>query len=293
MGRGVTLLRAYPTAWRTRYGDELAALLEELDESGRMTWHARLDVVRAGVFERVRLGGLPPRERAREGTLLVVYAWMLFVLAGFGLQKASEHWAAATPANHRGLPTAAFDTLVGAAGIGSALVLLGVALSLPTLLAFVRRGGRREVHKPIVRAVAISVLLVGATAALAAWAHELTPAARNGHDHLYSGAFVAWILFFAACLFAWAAAAATTARRLAFSDRLLRLESILAAAVCASMAVMTAATAVWWGVLASTVPSFVSPAAPNIVVPTSLMLAATLLGLLGVTCTRRAAFPSP
>jgi hypothetical protein len=289
----MSLLHAYPAAWRLRYGDELAALLEELGGKGRMTWRVRFDVVRAGLLERVRLGGMPPRERVGEGTLLVVYAWMLFVLAGFGVQKASEHWAVATPANDRGLPTAAFDTLVVAAGIGSVLVLAGVALALPVLLAFVRRNGWRELSTPIAHALAVTVALVAATVAVAVWAHGLTPAARNGHDHLYSGVFGAWVLLFAASLFAWARAAAATARRMTFTDNLLRLESFLAAGVCASMVVMTAATAVWWAALAGVAPEVVSPTAANLVVPTSLMLVATLLALAAVTCTKRAAFPSP
>ncbi len=287
------LLRIYPRAWRERYGEELAALVDELGGGARMSWRLRLDVGRAGLVERFRalgLNGLPPRERAREGSLLVLYAWMLFVLGGFGVQKASEHWQAVTPAAKQGLPSAAFDVLVAAAGAGSLLVLAGVAAALPPLVALIRGGGWAEIRRPVLRAVALTVLTVAAAAALGLWAHSLTPAQRNGGDVAYSGAFVAWALLGAACLLAWAAAAAATARRLALPAGTLRLEVWLGAAVSGAMAAMTAATAVWWGSLAGAAPWFfagrpvgasASALSPNLIVAAGLMVAATLLALAG------------
>jgi hypothetical protein len=289
------LLRVYPAAWRVRYGDELATLIDELAGGARMSWRVRLDVLRGGLVERVRvlgLGGPPPRERARQGSVLVLYAWMLFVLGGFGVQKASEHWKAVTPTAKQGLPAAAFDVLIAAAAVGSGLVLLGVAVSLPRLAALIRRGGWAQIRRPIVRAAVLSLLLVAATFGLAAWAHSLTPAARNGHNAVYSAVFIAWIVLFAACLLAWAAAAAATARQLSLSAGLLRFEVWLGAAVSAAMTVMTIATAVWWGSLASAAPWFfegkpvgssASALVSNMIVPAGLMLCATALGLIGAT----------
>jgi hypothetical protein len=72
----------------------------------------------------------------------------------------------------------------------------------------------------------------------------------------------------------------------------LRVEVWLAVAVSAAMAVMTIATAVWWGSLASAAPWFFDgrPTGSNanalqwnIIVPAILMLAATALGLTGAT----------
>ena len=285
----------YPRAWRARYGDELASLIEELDGDARISWRVRLDVVRAGAIERVRvlgLGALPPRERAREGALLVLYSWMLFVLGGFGVMKASEHWKAVTPAARQGLPAAAFDILFVAAGIGSALVLVGVAVFLPRLAAFIRQGDWKEVRRPILRAAMLSLVTAAATLGLARWAHSLTPGARNGRDAAYSAAFAAWIVLLAGCLFGWAAAAAATARRLSLPAELLRLEVWLGAAVSAAMIVMTTATALWWGSLARAAPWFfegrpvgsnASPLVSNMVVPVFVMLVATILGLIGAT----------
>jgi hypothetical protein len=59
---------------------------------------------------------------------------------------------------------------------------------------------------------------------------------------------------------------------------------MLAVGVVAAMAAMTAATAVWWAALArSADPAFFggSPVAPQLLVATLLMLAATLSGALG------------
>ena len=289
------LLRVYPPAWRERYGEELVTLIEELGSGARMSWRVGLDVVRSGIVERMRslgLGGLPPRERAREGSLLVLYAWTLFVLGGFGVQKASEHWQAVTPAGKQGLPAAAFGVLVVAAGVGSALVLLGVAVLLPRLAALIRGGGWAGIRRPILRAMVLSLLTAAVTAGVALWAHSLSPGARNGADLAYGGVVLAWVVLVAACLFAWAAAAAATARRLRLPVPLLRLEARLGAGACATMVVMTIAASVWWGSLARAAPWFfdgrpvgahASAFAWNILAPVVLMLCATSLGLLGAT----------
>jgi hypothetical protein len=289
------LLRVYPPAWRARYGEELSLLIEEIGAGARMSWRVRLDVVRAGVVERARalgLNALPPRDRAREGTLLVLYAWMLFVIGGFGVQRASEHWQAVTPTAKQALPSAAFAALFLTAGVGSLLVLAGVAASLPRLIALLRRGGWAQIRAPIFRAALLSLLTAAATIGLAAWARSLAPAARNGSDHLYGGVFLAWVLLFAACLFAWANAAAATVRNLSLPARTLRTEARLGAAVSAAMAVMTIATAVWWGALADAAPwvfdgrpvgSNASALVSNMIGPVVVMLCATSLALIGAT----------
>jgi len=277
------LLYAYPPAWRARYGSELAVLLEELDGGRR----ARLDVVRAGLVERLRplgLGSLSPHARAREGSLLVLYAWTLFVLGGFGIQKASEHWQETTPGGDRAVPAGAFDGLVVIAAIGTALVLLGVALVLPRLRAAIRRDGWEGLVRPLGPAAWLSLLTAAATGGLAAWAHTLAPAARNGHDAFYDGAFVAWVLLFAVTLFSWSAAAASIARRLELSNTLLRIESLVAAAVVASMALMTAATFIWW----SSAHGYGFAANVNVIVPVAAMICATILGLIGALRAARA-----
>ncbi len=293
------LLRVYPASWRKRYGDELVTLIDELGQEGRMSWSVRLDVVRAGVAQRVRalgLAGLPPTARAREGSLLVLYAWGLFVLGGFGLEKAAEHWQAVTPTAEQRVPAAAFDGVVVAAGIGTTLVLLGVVALLPRLASMIRQGGWPIVRPPIVRASVLTLLTLAATVGLSRWAQSLAPAARNGHYLPYAVVFGAWVALVAGCLFAWAAAGAATARRLSWSNALLRLEVWLSVAVTATMAAMTIATAVWWGSLARAAPWFfagrpigshASALVANMIVPMLSMLCATVVALFGATRARQ------
>jgi len=110
----------------------------------------------------------------------VLCAWALFAVAGVVLQKFSERWQRLTPVSARGLPAGAFEALVVAAAIGSALVLLGVACTLPRLVAYLRSGGWAAIRPAIVRAVTITALAAVGTVGLVAWAHRLGTAQRNG-----------------------------------------------------------------------------------------------------------------
>ena len=274
------LLRWYPPAWRARYGEELEELIAEATGGGRVPWRTRLDIARSGTRERLRASGLtgdgvPPDERSRAGSLLVLCAWMTFVVAGTTVQKLSEHWQDATPRSQQALPAAAFAALTGAAAIGSALVVLGIACAFPALLALVRAGGWRDIRGVILRALAVTAVAVVSTAALVAWAHRLSARARSGHDLAYALGFSAWSLVMLVLVVCWTIAAVSTARRLDLSARLLRLEARLAAGVCATMAVMTVATALWWAGLAD------AAFAPQLAVALLLMVASTSLGTAG------------
>jgi hypothetical protein len=291
----MTSLRWFPRAWRARYGSELSTLLEQVDATERSSPATRFDIPRAGLAERLRVlapGPLPPAEQAREGALLVLCAWAVFVVGGSGVAKLSEHWQAATPPASQSLPSHAFSVLYWTAGVGSVLVIAGVAISLPALARLFRRGGWVEVRRPLLRALLLSVLAIGVTAGLSRWAHSLTSAARNGGDSLYTAAFAAWFALAVSCLFAWVAAATAVARRLELSLSALRLETALAAAVGIAMTVMTVASAVWWASLANAAPWFFSGhrvgsggsvVEPNMVGAAMFIVSATVLGLIGAT----------
>jgi hypothetical protein len=287
------LLRLYPPAWRARYGEELEALILETTD-GRVPWRVRADVAIAAARERLRSAGLagdaPSGEQARAGTLLVLCAWALFVVAGSVVQKFSEHWQAVTPAAQRDLPAGAFDVLVAAAFAGSALVVAGVVAAVPSLVRFLRAGGMRQVRRPVLAALSLTLAALPFSVAVILWAHRLSPAQRNGHDAAYAVVTALWALLLVACLAAWTAAGVAIARRLELSPALLRLESLLAAGVAVAMLAMTAATAVWWGALARSAPWFFagapagsapSPLAPQLLVAAILMLVATLAAAFG------------
>lgn len=295
------LLRLYPAPWRARYGEELEALIVETS-GGRIPWRVRLDVVRAAGFERLRSAGLagdgPPTERMRGGSLLVLCAWALFVVGGVVVQKFSEHWQAATASGSRALPAGAFDTLVAAAAIGSALVLTGVALVVPSIVGLLRDGGWRQVQRYLFVAAALTLAAVLTFVPVVVWAHRLSQPQRNGHDGGYAAAFGLSAVLLLASLAAWTVAAVAVARRLELPRNVLRRETVLATAVTVSMAVMTAATVVWWASLASAAPWFLadrppgsaaSPVAPALLGATIVMLVATAAAALGARQAVRAA----
>jgi hypothetical protein len=288
-------LRCYPPAWRARYGEELEALVAASSDGGRIPWRIRLDLLRVGSRERLRSWGLggpevTPGEQARAGALLVLCAWVLFVVAGAVVQRFSEHWQGVTPASDRGLAAAAYGTLVVAATLGAVLVLAGVACALPRLAAFVRAGGWGEIRTPVRRAVWLSGLATATTIALVFWAHHLNTGQRNGHDLGYQAGFAVWALVGLASLVAWTATAVTVARRIRFTDRMLKVETALAAAVSLTMLTMTIATAVWWGALAHFAPwalherssgPAASPITLQLITAGLLMAIATALAIAG------------
>ena len=294
------LLLLYPRAWRARYGEEFIALLSQIGEGGPISSRMRRDVVRAGLGERLRASGFasgaPAAVRARSGALLVLCAWMLFAVAGARVQKFSEHWQSATPQSARGVPAIAIDVLEGAAALGGALVLAGIALALPRALAYLRSGGWPVVRRAVLRASALTAVAIGATAALAVWAQQLDTAQRNGASSAYSGAFVLCALLLVAALGAWTTVAVSLARALELSGRVLRIESLLAGAICASMLAMTLATATWWGALGRVAPWVLHGAADgshsssftlSLFVPSALMAVATCFAAFGAITSLR------
>jgi hypothetical protein len=298
------LLWCYPERWRARYGDELEALILDMSGGGRVPWRIRADVLGAGVRERLRAAGLsgegPAPSRVRAGALLVMWAWALFVLGGAVLGKSTEHWQSSMPpgAGHA-TATAAFTTLTVGAVVGALLVLVGIALALPSVLSFLRGGGWHHVRRLMLTAGALTAALVVATIALVAWAHGLTPRARNGHDTAYGIAFLAWVVLCAGTLLTWTAAAARTARHLELSSRVLRAQARLAVAATATMGIIAAATAVWWVAVGQAAPpaltggpdvGHASAVVPQLVIAMVIMLGAIALATVGA---RRAARALP
>jgi hypothetical protein len=288
------LLRLYPRAWRERYGEELEALLTDLNENEGLSWRMRVDVARGGLRERLRVCGLgpgvAPRERAQFGAVLVLWAWVLFVVAGTWVQKFSEHWQGLTPASHRDLPSAAFHVLEAAAAFGGALVLAGIALAFPRAIAYIRTGGWPRVRPAVVRALALTTIATGAMAALVIWAGGLSVPQRNGADSAYGLAFVLCAVAAVSSLAAWTSVAVALARGIRLPDRLLRIFAVLAGAIGVSMLVMTVATAIWWAALARWAPwvlhgqppgTSASSFALSLLAPSVLMALASAVAVFG------------
>jgi hypothetical protein len=289
------LLRLYPAPWRARYGGELEALILDMSDGRRVPWRVRVDVVSAGGRERLRAAGHtndgPASDRVRAGAVLVMWAWALFILGGAVLAKSTEHWQSAIPAGAgHAAATVAFTALRAGAVVTALLVLIGIGLSVPSVLSFLRRGGWGHVRRRILTAGWLTAALIAATVGLAGWAHGLTGHARDGHDPLYGVAFVFWAALCATTLLAWTAAAAGTARHLHLPARTLRLHAGLAFSATTAMGVTLAAAIVWWVAVASASPAALTGAPklahssallPQMVLATAIMLAATGLGAVG------------
>ena len=232
-------LRWYPRQWRARYGDELAALLDE-EYGDRLPASARFGLVSGGLRQRARASGLggdsvPAPERVRAGALLVLAAWIAFVVAGANFAKFSEHFDEALPHSmetHR-LPDLAFLVLQTTAGVASVLVVTGALLALPAFVQFLRADGWPLLRRHLLRALGATALTVVITVPLLLWAHRLTSQQRNGGMHWYGALYLLWAVFIVLTLTLWTVVAIAAARRVHLSKRILTAESVLAVAVAA------------------------------------------------------------
>jgi hypothetical protein len=289
------LLLLYPRAWRARYGQELRYVIVRSTAAGRSPWRIGADVARAAAVVRAQAlgivgGGLTRHDRATGGCVFVLWAWIAFVIAGAGLQKASEHWQGAVPTGERGLATVAFTTVIAAAVLGTVVVLAGVAVTVPRVVAMLVGGGWSDIRRPVWRAVAATVIASAWTLGLAIWAHRLGPVQRNGGDPLYEAVVMGWGLSVAVTLAAWTAVASLLARQIELGHRLLVTEAVLAAAATGAMAVMSVATLVWWRSVGAVAPGFVGGGSVTTPVTAAviLMAVATVLGAAGTARAARA-----
>lgn len=290
------MLRWYPAGWRARYGDELAAMIEDDLAGTPPTLRFRWSIARAGMGERLRGAGLvgdsvPPSGRVRGGAFTVLGAFALFVIPGAGFAKISEHWDEAYTHGSRHVPAVSYNLLAALAGACGVAVLLGVAAVLPDFLRFVRGGGWPAIRRRLVWAVLATLGTGAVTAALAISARHLTNHQRNGGSGWYQLLFVAFVVLFACTLGTWSSAAISATRHLQLRTGQLKFAGSLAVAVAVSMPIMTAAAAVWWGSVASAAPWFLagtpagsSPSvwAINLLVALILMTVASAVGLYGL-----------
>jgi hypothetical protein len=289
------VLRWYPAAWRRRYGSELAALLEDTYPEGDVPWRCRLSLLQAGLAERLRASGLlgsaaPPPEGARAGSLLVLWAWAVFVMAGTGFAKLAENWSGAVPAGGAQLPAVGYDVVYGAGLAGGVMVLLGAGLCAPSLARLVRARGWQPIRRRVTRAAVVLSITITVVAVMAVWAHQLSSRERNGGLWTYSALAVVAALLFTATVISWTAAAAAVVRQLELAPRTLRHCGVLAVALTMVMAALVGGTVAWWAAIASRAPWFLDGTAPGthgavappaLVVVGVLMVLALMLGLIG------------
>jgi len=287
------LLRWYPPRWRARYGEEMAALLEDTYSThADVPPRVRVALARAGLAERAREAGLArslrgPEEQLRAGAALVLWGWALVLVAGAMFATFSDNWLAGTPSADRALAGGAYDVVVAAGVAGSVLVLLAASMAAPAFARFVAGGGWPVVRPRVRRAVVATVAAVSLLGGLLAWAHQLTPPARNGGNPLYGAAFVVVGVATAVAVGFATAAAVSVARRVEFTPRTLHTLGVTALAVAPLMLVVLGGTVTWWvseslhapGVLRSGIGGGLP--FDSVLVPPTL-LAAALLMVLGL-----------
>ena len=219
----------------------------------------------------------------------MLWAWAIFILAGLLVAKTSEHWQSALPPGSHPVASAAFVALTVLAAATAGLV-RGDRTHPAEPRSVSAVGGWPQIRRWILAAASLTAALVAATAGLAAWAHGLSPHARNGHDGLYGAAFLTWAALAAGTLLAWTKAATGTADHLSLGPRTLLLHAHLTRAIAPLMAVMTVATVAWWVAVAIVMPGALtgapaiphaSPFVPALFVATVLMMLATTLATAG------------
>lgn len=291
------LLRCYPASWRSRYGDEVGALIADMSDGGSVSWRVRRNVVAAGVRERLAsvLGGRDRRPEARMlgGTLVVLWAWALFVLGGSVVAKTAEHWSSAVPGGASSVSRTAYGVLIVGAVGAALLVLTGVAWGLPQFLALVRAGGWSLIRRRVLVAAVLTMLTAAATVGVVLLAGRMDDNHHVG-SWIARAAFLGWAGLGAACLLCWTSAASATAKHLDLAAAKLQIELWLATMVSILMAVMTVATATWWVSVARVAPDALTGGAgsargtavvPELVLALVLMVLASVAGAEG---TRRA-----
>jgi hypothetical protein len=245
------MIRWYPPQWRSRYGGELTALLEDIHPAGEVPLRTRLGLVKAGLEERARAARRvgwsgDHGERVRAGSVLVLCGWALFLVAEALFGKFTDNWAAGTPGADRALPSDGYDAVLVAAIVYCVLVLLAALVVVPAFVRLIRAGRWRAVRRPLLGGVLTSAWVIVLTGCTLLWAHHLSAHDRNGGRPLYGVLFaVTGLSVFVAIGFA-TAAAVTVLRRVELSGRLVRLLGALAIGAPVVMVTVLAGLVTWW-----------------------------------------------
>jgi uncharacterized membrane protein (DUF485 family) len=262
----------------------MTALLEDTVGEGGLSTRERVSIAMSGLAERARGVGLmgtssTPNEQIRAGSLLVLCAWALFVVAGSIFAKFSEQWDAHTPRVDRWLPADSYDAVQWAALAGAVIVLGAAVLVMPTVIRLTRMHGWKTVQRPLVRsAVALGIAIV-ATVGIVAWAHSLGSVRRNEGFAPYGLVLTVWGTLIVAVIATGTADVVRLMRSLSLSGRTWRTLGASATALALIMAVIMTGTLLWWGSVATYGPSFLGegPLSISNVVPPPMIVAGTLM----------------
>ncbi len=274
--RAARLLRWYPKAWRSRYGEEFAELLiADIGERPRSRSRTA-DVVRGGIVARLAGAGLcggtlEPSAQARAS--LTSLGWCVAIFMGFG----AAMWSQLTIGWQWSEPDTVATTvaIVAMSAAMLALVVLALAATAPVLWSAGSRIARRRrpgLLGPMALVVACAVILFaggrhfgngwpgtgghlrawqglvpGGVAAFS-WASTLSVSSYWAHPSALAGfpaAELAWMALSPPAMAGLAGGAAALVRRTELSPRVLDFETRLGTAACAAMAVFLGGCWAW------------------------------------------------
>jgi len=290
------LLRWYPEAWRRRYGQELAALLEDTYGGCTPPLRCRLELARAGTVERCWMFGLTgstasPAEGVRAGSLVVLWAWALVVVACAEFANIAEGWRKAIPSAERTLPTGGYLVVLGAAVCSAGVVLAGAAVCAGPLMRFVRDDdGWPTIKRHVIRSAALTVAALILFVVMRIWSGHLTADQRDGGDLPYGLIAIALAIVCAGSVISWTAAGTAAACRINLDVCLARRAGVMAILLASTMLVLTAGSVLWWVAIATRAPWFLAGtpagtrgavAPPLLVVACAVMALAALVAAAG------------
>jgi hypothetical protein len=233
-------LALYPLAYRRRYGEEMAALVEDAGASPT----AVADLLRGAVRAHLRPAAgleaeLGPDDRLRLGLSSVLLCWVVFSVAGLALYKTTEDHAFTVAADAHGLLGAAHLAIQLLALVAAAAVVLG---AVPLIVIALRQArDRRAVERATVLALACLGVFGLAGGALVAVAH-LSPAPG---DAVAAASLAIWTCIALACGIGCALAGRLGLFAIAVPRDVLRASAACALVVVLGMVGIALATAVY------------------------------------------------
>ena len=259
-------LRAYPPSFRDRYGDELEALTEDVTSSWRHT--AGLYVGAGRAWLRPAYAGPDATRRRLQATVSAVWvAWCAGFLLAPAITKALLDPAGpGVDATVRRLVTVSGDLFVA----GWIVALTGAALLVARALVPALRTRRWTALRPLVPATVLGIVEAGGLVGMAL-------AQRFGGSMPSPASVVlgvAWLVGLLAFLVTGGFGPAVTIRRLQPDTAVLRVPTVLAAALAICLAAMTATSAT--AVLVAGQASLVGLLAPVIGVVAVGLVASTV-----------------
>jgi hypothetical protein len=230
-------LALYPLAYRRRYGEEMAALVEDYGASPR----AVVDLARGALSAHVRpgpavAGDLGRGDRMRLGISAVLLCWVLFAAAIFAFAKTTEEPAFRAAASAHAVLGGAHSALQVLFVLASMAFLLGAAPLV--VIALVQSHKRPGVRHAALAAIGCVAVLIVATGAVVLVANHHPAPGEGARTALLAG----WILVGMACAIGSAMAARRGLFAAAIPAGALRLAAGCAAVVAAAMTGTAVAT---------------------------------------------------